>query len=317
MIFNARNTIALLLILLAAAGCRKEKTPAPTHLDENYLVVKDNPDDAVDHQLYLFFQSTGIPGFYNDSVGKKQVGVSSTGVPQYTYQLLTLSYSPLGTAKSGVVATAYKQRIPAILDLMKTAVLPKLPAGIFIPSILFVDSIWFENPVFSNDPSTGWDAYHGFNTIAIKCRDVSAMNADQKRMYVASLLAGISAKKIMNTLGPRMQHEFFTISRDLAMPEFGMDVYNSYPLEFIFPVFPEPEHFGFTQYLAFVIKADGFEGTFTVAPREEDDLRIFLTAALYYTTEEFNAKYAAHAAIRDKFRILKEIAAGIGLQFPG
>lgn len=316
MIFNIRYTIVLLL-LLVFISCKKEKEPAPTNLDENYLVVKDNPNDPVDHRIFQFFESTGIPCFYNDTVSRKQVGVSVTGDPQYAVQRLSLSYTPLGSSQAGVVSTKNKQYIPAILDLLKTEVIPKLPKGIFIPSMLFVDSFWVEYFTSFDDPAVGWDAWHGFNTVAIMCRDVAAMTAAEKKMYMASILASIAVKKIMATQNPLLQKDFFKISRDLAMPEFQMDVYNSFPIDFILPVIPEPEHFGFIQYVPYWIRFEDFEMLFTSTPREQGDLRIFLTSALFYTTEEFNLKYDSHPVIKEKFRILKEIAAGAGLQFPG
>jgi hypothetical protein len=316
MIFNTRYTSSLLLLLVLAA-CKKETAPAPTNLDENYLVVKDNPNDPVDHQIFQFYQSTGIPCFYNDTASKKQVGVSNTGVPQYAVQLLTLNYSPLGSTKSGVLPTRHRQKIPAILTMLQAELIPKVPVDIFIPSILFVDSFWFELPANFADPFNGWDACHGFNTVAVVCRDVAAMNAEEKKVYMASILAGIAAKKILNTQRPKLQKDFYSISRNLAMPEFQMDVYESYPIEFILPVIPEPEHFGFIRYLPYLIKFDDFEMLYTVTPREEDDLRMFLMATLYYTTEAFNTLYASHPVMKEKFRIMKEIAIASGFQLPG
>lgn len=317
MILNIRPAITVMLLIhFVSTGCRKEKTPEPTRLDENYLVVKDNPNDPVDHQIFQFYQSTRIPCYYNDTVSKKQVGVSSTGVPQFSVQVLTLSYNPLGASGTEILPTQYKQFIPAILELLKTELIPRLPAGIFIPSIIFVDSFRLDQPVLFEDPWKGWDAYHGFNTVAIKCRDVAAMNAAQKKLYIASILAGISARKIINTLNPELQKDFYKISRDLAMPEFQMDVYTSYPIDFILPVIPEAEHYGFLHYVPFHLKIDDFEMTYTYTPREEGDLRVFLVEALYNTTAAFNSKYDPYPAIKEKFRILKAIASNTGLQFP-
>ncbi len=66
------NYVIILAVFFALTGCKKETALSPTNQDENYLVVKDNPNDPVDHQLYLFYQSTGIAGFYSDTVAKNK-----------------------------------------------------------------------------------------------------------------------------------------------------------------------------------------------------------------------------------------------------
>ncbi|MBO9632986.1 MAG: hypothetical protein J7578_07680 [Chitinophagaceae bacterium] len=317
--FNIQHTMAALLLTLSVlSACKKEATPAPSHKDENYLVVKDNPADPVDHRIFQFFENTGIPCFYNDTVAKVQVGISSTGVPQYSFQRLVLSYSPLGSIKSQLFATKNKQYIPAILDLLKSELVPKLPAGIFIPSILFVDSLTLGDFFIDmDDPAVGWDAVAGFNTVAIRCRDVASMNADEKRLYIANIITGVVVNKMMSTQNTALQKDFYSISRALAKPELGdMDVYNSFPLEFFLPALPEPGHYALMRFLPYKVQFDDLVIYYTVPPREEEDLKMFLVAVLYYTTQEFNTKYDQYPAIKDKFRILGEIATAAGLQLP-
>lgn len=311
-----RYIIAILMLFVFSTGCKKEKTLSPTNLDENYLVVKDNPNDPVDHQIFLFYQETGIPGFYSDTVSKKQVGVSSNGVPKYSYQLLTLAYTPIGKSTYTRTLIEDKQLIPPLLDLLKSAVLPFVPEGAFMPSILFLDSFELETPRYGPAVSDGWEAYHGFNTVAIKIRDVTAMNAEEKKDYALSILTGIAAKRMIIVQSNKLQKEFYSISRDLMMPQIQMDIYTSFPMEFFYPVLPAPETMGFMHYLPYVMKFDVFEFNYNNAPREEDDLRMFLMAVLRYTEQDFLAQYPDQPLLIQKFRAMQGLATSIGLQLP-
>lgn len=306
----------LILQVVITTGCKKEAPLEPSNIDENYLTVQDKPNDPIDHAIFQFYESTGIPLFYNDTISKKQIG-DSAGTPRYFYIRLIPGYSPLGNEEIKLTFTQSKQQIPAFLDFFKSDIIPKLPADISIPSILFVDSFATYFPRAFMIPTDGWDNLQGFNTAVIKNKDVTAMTPEEKNMYVTSILTGFGAKKLILTQNIKLQKDFYSISRNLAKKLIADEIYTSYAVEFLFPPpIPAPEDLAFMHYVTFYLAFDGVEYTYLEAPREEDDLRMYLFAALYYTTEEFNSKYAAYPPILEKLKIMKEMASSIGFQVP-
>ena len=306
----------LLLLAIIIAGCKKEAPLEPSNADENFLVVEDNPNDPVDHAIFQFYESTGIPLYYNDTISKRQIG-DSAGTPKYFYVRLIPGYSPLGSEEVKLTLTESKEQIPAFLEFFKTDIIPKLPAGTSVPSILFVDSFATYFPRAYMIPTDGWDILQGFNTAVVKNKNVIAMSAEEKSIYITSILTGFGAKNLIISQNIKLQKDFYSISRGLARRLISDEIYTSYPVDFLFPPpVPAPEDLGFMHYVTFYQVYDGIEYIYLEAPREEDDLRMYLFAALHYTSEEFNLKYAAYPPMLEKLKIMKEMASSIGFQVP-
>jgi hypothetical protein len=203
-----------------------------------------------------------------------------------------------------------------LIDLLRSELVPKLPKGFFIQSILLVDSFWLDlNRIHLQLPD-GWSAWYGYATLVLKVRNTAAMDAGEKQMYCRSILASVAAKMLTVTRGGQLQKDFFSISRDLSLPLIGEDVYTSTALEFLFTDIPPAEDLGFLHYITTFVAFDGYEYIYQFTPREEDDLRMFLMAVLTYPSETFNALYAGHISILKKFEAMKGIAKASGLHLP-
>jgi hypothetical protein len=309
-----------LVTTLLAMSCRKEKMPAPSRLDENYFVVQDNPNDAVDHARYEFYESTGIASFYNDTIHKKQVG-EIDGKPRYTYYTLSMEYTLYNRTIISYKLVSDRTQIPAFLDLLKQDLLPRLPASLRIPSFLMMDSLWNAGfPAQNVQISDGWTSFQGFNTIGICVKDVAAMSNDEKRMYVASMLAGIAERRL-NDLDPeRLQQEFFSISRAATkaiMP--ALDIYFGVPFMYAFPTGMEPaaNTIGILKYPRVKLGEAPPMNDLVSMPRITHDLRAFLTVALCYTEEEFNNLYPNNALLQKKFSVIRNIVREAGFKLPG
>lgn len=174
----------LLIATLLTAGCRKEKTLSPTDLDDNYFIIKDNPDDQVDHAIYQFYENTGIATFYNDTIHRKRIA-DTAGMPRYAYTKLALGYSLFGTAVFNFKLLPSKENVPALLDLLKNDLLPKLPGDMRLPSFFLIDSFWNNYPLVNIKTADGWSSWQGFNSVAIVVKDVTAMNNDERKVYTA------------------------------------------------------------------------------------------------------------------------------------
>jgi hypothetical protein len=315
-----RNLSCCLLVALLATSCRKEKMPSPSWLDEDYFVVQDDPGDPVQHARYEFFKSTGIASFHNDTIKKKQVG-EIDGKPRYTYYTLSMDYTMYGDHNMNFKLVSDKTQIPAFLDLLKQDLLPRLPAAIHIPSILMTDSIWYAGfPAQNTQIADGWTSAQGFNTIGISVKNIAAMSNLEKRIYVASMMAGIAEKRLNDLYEERLQQEFFSISRAavrLIMP--SLDIYFGIAFMFAFPAgnHPAANSVGILKYPRVKLGEAPPMNDLESMPRVSDDLRAFLTAAFCYTEEEFTNLYPNNALILKKFSVIRKIVSEAGFKLPG
>lgn len=314
------NTILLpcLAVCMLAVSCRKEKTPEPSKLDEDYFVVEDNPADPVDHARYQFYTSTGIASFYNDTIASYRIE-DMGGQPRYSYVTLSLNYTLLGTAAITFKPISHKERIPAVLDLLEENVYPVLPEKVSIPSIFFVDTFATSLSLRGVETSHGWTSLWGFNTIGITVLDVATMSSDEKKMYGASILAGIAEKQLNKVAAGKLQTDFFSISRAVpsVIKTMGLDIYLGIPLSFLPPAsIPAPRTLGLLRFTVYGLANPPNSPTYTTLPRESDDIRAFLTAAFYYTTQEFTALYGSDALIMNKYNIIRNFAKTAGFRLP-
>lgn len=309
-------TCCLFASLLTVVSCRKEKALTPSDQDENYFVVQDNPNDPVEHAIYEFYNSTGIASFCNDTIHRERI-MDSAGLPRYSYIKLSLSYTLFSNQYISFSYVSNRNRIPALLDLLQKELMPGLPKDLLMPSFFLVDSIWTNLSEQVIDLADGWTAWHGFNTVAISVKDVEAMNANEKRMFAASLLAGIAEKRLRKTANDILIRDFFSLSRDAAKAFTPLDIYSGSPF-FIHGIDPPPtKALGFVRY---------FKNAYAVLlglpnpvgpPGEADDLRAFLTAAFYYTPEQFTAIYPDSEVMLKKLNIIREMARKAGFRIPG
>ncbi len=121
------NSYLVFLLALSMVACKKEAVPQPSNKEEFYLTVKDNPSDPVDHAIYEFYKTTGIPLYYNDTVAREQVG-DSAGIPRYSYQRLAVRYSPVGSQVNiNFVLLTEKELVLPMLPFLKDSLLPRIP----------------------------------------------------------------------------------------------------------------------------------------------------------------------------------------------
>jgi hypothetical protein len=314
---TAPVSLVFLLIanLLLTVSCRKEKAPEPSDLDKNYFVIEDNPNDPIDHAIYEFYKSTGYAAFYTDTIYKKKISRENENPPRYSYVTLSLDYAPLANNWANYKLLSSREHIPALLNLLQTEMLPKLPPERLFPSILFLDS--FTVYIITDiQLSHGWSSVYGFNTLGIVVKDVEAMNSGERKMYAASILAGIAEKRINQLMTTRVQKEFLSIAREAAKTlfPFDVDIYFGIPFMYLFPpgTEPPPQDFGLLFYPTFSLNGIPLPNM----PRETDDIRAFLTAVLYYTDQEFANLHPNETLILKKFGIMKNFARQAGFKLP-
>ncbi|MGN6419266.1 MAG: hypothetical protein ACTHMC_17340 [Pseudobacter sp.] len=303
-----------LLVSMLIAGCRKEKAPEPSNLDKNYFVIEDNPGDPIDHAIYEFYKSTGIATFYNDSIYKKRISREGEIPERFTYIKLTLNYTPLGRPNVYSKPLSSRANIQPLLQLLENETLPKLPADILIPSILLIDSFSDHQIKKNRQIPHGLTSIYGFNTVGITVEDMEMMDNEERKMYAASILAGISSRRLKDLYAGQLQKDFFSLSRDATKNTIAMDIYSGIPWLLLLPIGEEPlpKSIGLLFYPIF----DYPFGDYPNMPREEDDIRAYLTAAFYYTTQEFTDLHPNETLILQKFNIIRRFAKDAGFRIP-
>jgi hypothetical protein len=318
-LYNHQNpaTLVLAFYLLAGmlfAGCRKEKAPEPSNLDKNYFVIEDNPNDPIDHSIYTFYKSTGIATFYNDSIYKKRISREGEIPERFAYIKLTFTYAPFGyTDAFYSKLLSSRGNIQALLQLLETEMIPKLPSAGIIPSILLLDS--FSDHTYKHvQIPHGFTSICGFNTVGITVEDVEMMNSEERKMYTASILAGIAARILSDLYEAQLQKEFYSISRAATQATIPLDIYSNAPWLLLLPPGeePAPQGIGFLFYPTF----NSPFGDYPCMPREVDDLRAFLTAGFNYTPQEFTDLHPNETLVLQKFNIIRRFIKDAGFRIP-
>ncbi|MGE9313056.1 hypothetical protein ACLOAU_15520 [Niabella sp. CJ426] len=298
--------IPTMFLLLLLAGCKKEATLQPSNKDENYLVVKDNPSDPVEHAIYQFYHATGVPVFYNDTIAREQIG-DNDGVPRYSYIKLATAYSP-----SGINTFLFfrllskKEKVLPMLPFLEDKVLPRINGALPVQSILLVDSIRLRGTSGSGTTTTVNKPYVGFNTVIIKAVRADTMSVLSQKSNAASVLAMLMLKKLHVEYSTRLNADFYNISVNSAP---GMSVYVQ-PLSALSPDESLTlEDFGF-------IKRNPTNLSAVWTPYQQDDLIAYLEALFFYdTTAQFEAVYTAYPLVLQKFKVVKGLAKEIGFSF--
>ena len=84
----------ILLLSVLFVACDKEDNLTPSNLGKDWFTI-ENSDDPVDRAIYQFYVETGIPVFYNDTIGQ-ETRVDNWGNSYTHYEVLQFSSSALG-----------------------------------------------------------------------------------------------------------------------------------------------------------------------------------------------------------------------------
>lgn len=299
------------LLVLSVVSCKKEAPLQPGDPDKNYLVVKDNPSDPVDHAIFKFYQETSVPVFYNDTIAREHVG-DSAGIPVYFYHKLATNYTLLGRQNGlSYQLIAEKEWVLPVLPLLKAEVLLQVPAGIPVHSILLVKTLQIrgipgsDNAGFS---SIADKPYPALNTFIIPLVNPDTMTEAGRKNYVASILAKMASKKLLLEHLTQIKSNFYGIT------------INSFPGQRIYGerynvISPGgtivPQEYGFipASYSLSLMNRK-------IMPYAQDDLLTFLEAAFTYdTTAAFDADYTTYPLILQKFRAARTLLKTIGFRF--
>jgi hypothetical protein len=296
--------VGIFLAGIALSACQSEETTDFPDYSKNWFELQDNPSDSVDHAMYQFYQDYNIPVFANDTIGSQQ-RIDVFGKEYTHYEKLTLSYSMGGglSANSSPIVTintfATRKNIPAFLRFLRENVMPAVPKGIHIHSILLVDKM--TSQAFGND------AFKGLNTLVLSnVSDLPGMDDNQKKAIRGSILRMLYSDYITNSEDYTSQLEkFYNVSRALCVEK---DIYNMYTGYLRYYVTgADPSNWGHptVQEVGF-LNTDPTNSYYTPSSPFMD-VMMYCEAILTYSENEFKEQYGQYPYIMEKYNILKEI----------
>lgn len=297
----------ILGLLLLTLACKKEDKLQPSGLDENPLVIKDNPNDPVDHAIFGFYQSSGIPVFYNDTIYKKQIA-DSAGIPKYFYQTLGLTYSPEGSVKENLRFTRLtdKNKVLPMISYLNQELLPAVPKSIFIPSVFMLNTLdyrYYKNVYFVFPIN----AYHGFNTLGLKIVNPDTMDVVAKRRYNASVWGILAQRHLIKNSPEILSTKFYSVSNAL-----GTSVYEAnFTTLTANSKLKKLEEFGFLSFQPGVRETNPTIKT-NLTPSQSEDLKMYFRAVFIYTRAEFTQLYGIYNPVMAKYEVARKFLTDIG-----
>lgn len=312
--------LLIISALILAFGCKKEAALEPSNYDKNRLIVHDS-EDPIDHRIYEIYKDTGIPIFYNDSVSSEE-RMTPAGVKYMYTERLKVFYRPGSTPPRPatnnfiLVDEVDKDTLKHILGYLQTKLLPMIPAGFHVPSILLVKTLRT-----SNDPSTPTGAltslYGGFNTIVIsKAVSYYNMSVNAKKTFENELITIMVANNMTERYADWLAKEFYSITENKAgtivvytveeKPKW-LALKVDYCDKFKPVLTPSTAIF---YGLGFIREGDDVNNASRPErmqlPKKSEDLKMFINDCFFVPKAEFTEKFKDYDVILRKYSAIRE-----------
>ncbi|MCR9011875.1 hypothetical protein [Gabonibacter chumensis] len=263
----------------------------------NWFEIQDNPNDELQHLAYLIYKDTGIPIFYNDTIGCEQRGVNADGTPYYYYEILDGRYTLSGTANLTYKISPNRNKIKLGLELLRDQVIRRLPKRVRVNSFLLVDTIYLND----NRKKIELNVYRSMMTTLVgKIICIDKMTDQDKDIWAAEILSTSVAAYMINNTGNELD-EFYAVIRsipsgneppDPTFANYGMFIYTMGE--------PEPSHEDFGCLSSVPTGSYGF-----TLPKREKDLNDYIMAYYSWKESDFLEKYKNYPKVLEKYQWLR------------
>lgn len=295
-------------------ACGKDDKITPSKGETNWLVLEDS-DDPIDHLRYRIFEEFGIPVYYNDTIGSEE-RESMSGTYTY-YERLQVFYNPGGAITNGrFVLVKEKNNVEPVLEFLRNKMLPQIPEGFYIPSLLLVDSIYL--PAVTQ-------AYKGLNTIACAgVSDFAKMDEAEMRWWQGAVMCTILSGGLLEQESEWLEKHFYaktlavdsratmysTATRKLLV--FSTSVLGQLAADKVITV--EQQTLGYCGFLNYKHDPSKPERS-AYTPTREEDVQQFCETIFALTAEEFEARWGEYPVVMAKYEALKEKLQEYGFVF--
>lgn len=297
------------MLLLAAAmlnmACNDEEI-IPSGNERNWLVVEDNPADQLDHTRYEVFVQTGIPVYYNDTIGSEQ-RTTLAGQPYTYYEVLQVFYKPGSITPSDKTANYSlphrRSDVLPVVEFLRDEVFPQLPKEMYVPSVLLTDTL---------NSSSGTVSFKGLNTIVLSNVDKFAtLDAAGRKAYSSAFLRAVVASSLMAYEEVWLEENFFALTYAVN-PDNQAYLYSTATIGYA--VYKALQNFPLEeQHLATL----GFIGTRTppipsmaerlwTVPEKAQDVSQFCEAIFTYPEAMFTELHGDEPVVMEKYHVMRE-----------
>ena len=303
---NKIQYILLAVCALCLAVSCGEDDLIPSDHEKNWLVVEDNPNDALDHLRYEVFQKTGIPVYYNDTIGCEQ-RTTLAGQPYTYYEVLQVFYNP-GSATPSEKTANYtlpqnRSEVLPVVEFLRDEVFPLLPAGMYVPSVLLTDTL---------NSASGTVAFKGLNTIVLSnVRRFASLDEQGRKAYRAAFLRAVVASSLMSFEEEWLEENFFALTYAVN-PDNLTYLYSTATTRYM--VYRALSNFPLAEQKLSTL---GFIGAHPMTsptmaermkyvPEKSQDVSHYCEAIFAYPQEEFMAMHANEPAVLAKYQVMRQ-----------
>lgn len=298
--YNIYTLLLCLFIVATTTQCSKEDEPEASNLDINWYELQDS-SDPLDHLRYTIFQSSGVPIYYNDTIGQQNRGKDAFGKDIIYHEIIDCSYSiTSSTPITWITIPKVRDDVYEAVELIRDNVLPNVPVSIRPRSFLVVDSL-----VRKGDASSyNYQAYTYKAMMTTVVGELYKWNSIDKKELAAKIIAEEVGTYLINKSGLDLTN-FFIISRYNDNSLYNLDIPNT---SSAIP-YASWESYGFLTYH----KGASFTaGKKYKAISQYTDVHDYLTECYYNkltgrSDAEFETEYAAYPLIIQKYRLINEI----------
>ena len=306
-----KYSFLLCLMALIVWSCGDDEgNLSPSGLEKNWFVLEDS-EDPIDHIRYEIYKNTGLPIYYNDTIGSEMR--YSPGIGEYTYhEVLQVFYSP-GSQTPGWNSARYslispeRKNVREVLEFVRDEIIPQIPEGTYLPSILLVDSL--------TTPSGDTTVYKGLTTTVLaQVHHFHEMDDAAKNLMKGAFLSSAITSKLALDEAEWLEENFYALS--YAVNPDKEDRIYSIDMKYRYMVY-QPcvgldseviKHLGtFGMIGPFTpaskvgsttsLPADPYHPDSWYMPTKEQDLQLYCQAVLAFSEEEFMERYATNIKI--------------------
>ena len=292
------NFLYILFLSFLFTACDKEDHLTPSNVGRDWFTIEDS-NDPVDHAIYQFYTETGIPVFYNDTIGE-ETRVDHWGNSYTHYEILQFGSSSLGGTETPNPFSSYelcpKEDVVDGLEFLREEIVPVLPESIKITSFLLLKSLTPWNPaVVSNE------AFKGLNTVLIsRVSELKDMSDAERLNMKGAIFNAVLATPVSGYTEELAA--FYQATRSCYTENLygcaGWYFYNRYG-------FSDPRAVGFLK--------DPNPYDYGNMPTEIQDVGMYIKAMFTHTPEEFEALYGTFSVVMTKYEIMKTVLRDIGV----
>ena len=300
-----KYSFLLCLLALIVWSCGDDEgNLSPSGLEKNWFVLEDS-EDPIDHIRYEIYKNTGFPIYYNDTIGSEMR--YSPGIGEYTYhEVLQVFYSP-GSTTPGRTSARYslvspeRKNVREVLEFVRDEIIPEIPKGTYLPSILLVDSL--------TTPSGDTTVYKGLTTTVLaQVHHFHEMDDAAKNLMKGAFLSSAITSKLALEEAEWLDENFYALSYAVnpAREDYIYSIDNKRNMVY-------QAYSGLNSEIAKHMGTFGMIGTLTppskvstgntlptdpyhpemwYVPTKEQDLQQYCQAILAFTEEEFMERYA-------------------------